>query len=67
MWDTTLDEHCESAPENAGAQAILAALEVQLAALDRLGAHIAAAHCDAAIAQLRLDMARAQNRISRVD
>lgn len=39
-------------------QAILASLEQQLAALDHIGAHIAAAHCDAAIQQLRLDQAR---------
>jgi hypothetical protein len=42
-----------TAPDVPGAAAILAALEQQLAALDRIGAHIAAAHCDAAIQQLR--------------
>jgi hypothetical protein len=40
------------------AHAVLAALEQQLAALDRIGAHIAAAHVDAAIHQLRADLAR---------
>jgi hypothetical protein len=39
-------------------QGILAALEQQLAALDALGSHIAAAHVDAAIQQLRTDLAR---------
>jgi hypothetical protein len=34
---------------------VLAALEQELANLDRMGAHIAAAHLDAAIQQLRLD------------
>jgi hypothetical protein len=52
-------EHCHSAPpRNPGALAVLAALEEQLAALDEMGAHIAAAHLDAAIQQLRLDQAR---------
>jgi len=37
---------------------ILAALETQLAALDAIGAHLAAAHLDAAITQLRRDLAR---------
>ena len=45
-------------PESSGVLTILAALEEQLAALDRIGSHIAAAHCDAAIQQLRLDHAR---------
>jgi hypothetical protein len=47
-----------TATSAADAQDILAALEAQLVALDRIGAHIAAAHCDAAIQQLRLDLAR---------
>jgi hypothetical protein len=34
---------------------VLAALELELANLDMLGARIAAAHLDAAIQQLRLD------------
>lgn len=37
---------------------IVAVLKQQLAALDKIGAHIAAAHLDAAIQQLRLDQAR---------
>jgi hypothetical protein len=44
--------------ERQGACTILAALETQLAALDAIGAHLAAAHLDAAIAQLRRDLAR---------
>lgn len=51
-----------AAPCDSGALHILAALEQQLAALDRRGAHIAAAHLDAAIQQLRLDEARRQGR-----
>jgi hypothetical protein len=46
------------APCDHGANAILAALELQLAALDTFGAHIAAAHVDAAIQQLRRDLTR---------
>ena len=57
-WDTTLPDHDPAVPEASGVQAILASLEQQLAALDHIGAHIAAAHCDAAIQQLRLDQAR---------
>jgi len=53
-----LENHSPSAPCDTGTQAVLAALEQQLAALDRLGLHIAAAHLDAAIQQLRLDQAR---------
>jgi hypothetical protein len=37
-----------------GVGAILAALEKQLAELDRIGAHVAGAHLDAAIQQLRI-------------
>ncbi len=47
-----------SPPRDPGVQTILAALEEQLAALDAIGAHIAAAHLDAAIHQLRLDQAQ---------
>jgi hypothetical protein len=47
-----------AAPYNTGVHDILIALEQQLSALDQLGAHIAAAHLDAAIQQLRLDQAR---------
>ena len=47
--DTTDNSHGHSlAP-------IVQALETQLGTLDRLGAHIAAAHIDAAINQLRRD------------
>jgi hypothetical protein len=41
-----------------GIQTIVTALEHHLAALDSFGAHIAAAHVDAAIQQLRADLAR---------
>jgi hypothetical protein len=37
---------------------ILAELETQLGRIDTLGAHIAGAHLDAAIGQLRLDRAK---------
>jgi hypothetical protein len=53
-----LENLSPTAPCDSGANAILAALEQQLAALDALGAHIAAAHVDAAIQQLRRDLAR---------
>jgi len=56
-----LENHLATAPDGSGVQSIIAALEQQLAALDRIGAHIAAAHCDAAIQQLRLDQARGQS------
>jgi len=45
-------------PESSGVLTILAALEEQLAALDRIGSHIAAAHCDAAIQQLRRELSQ---------
>jgi hypothetical protein len=57
-WDLVLENTTPVAPCDADAHHILAALEQQLAALDRLGSHIAAAHLDAAIQQLRLDQAR---------
>ncbi|MFY8047971.1 MAG: hypothetical protein ACOVNS_04050 [Erythrobacter sp.] len=47
-----------TAPDYSGLPAIIATLEQQLAALDAIGAHIGAAHLDAAIQQLRLDQAR---------
>lgn len=47
-----------TAAGNTGVQDILIVLEAQLAALDRMGAHIAGAHLDAAIQQLRIDQAR---------
>jgi hypothetical protein len=37
---------------------IIAKLEKQLAALDRMGTHIGAAHLDAAIQHLRLEQTR---------
>jgi riboflavin synthase alpha subunit len=45
-------------PGDPDIQTIVAELEQQLEALDRLGAHIAAAHVDAAVQQLRVEMAR---------
>lgn len=47
-----------AAPGNIGLHHVLAVLEQQLALLDHLGLHIAAAHLDAAIHQLRLDQAQ---------
>jgi hypothetical protein len=47
-----------AAPSDTAVPCILAALEEQLAALDRIGARIAAAHLDAAIQQLRIDQSR---------
>ncbi|MFM7405018.1 MAG: hypothetical protein ACKO1N_13225 [Erythrobacter sp.] len=47
-----------AAPGTNGVGPSLAALEDQREALDRIGVHIAAAHLDAAIQQLRLDQAR---------
>jgi hypothetical protein len=44
-------------PGDYGVGTILATLEQQLEALDRIGAHIAAAHLDAAIQHLRLTAA----------
>jgi hypothetical protein len=50
-------EHLIStAPYRTTGHAALAALEEQLIVLDRLGTHIAAAHLDAAIQQLRRDL-----------
>ncbi|WP_324075627.1 MAG: hypothetical protein RSE14_02260 [Erythrobacter sp.] len=46
------------APDFSGLPAIITSLEAQLCALDTMGAHIGAAHLDAAIQQLRLDLAR---------
>lgn len=57
-WDLILENRISAPPCDPGVPAILATLETQLVALDRIGAHIAAAHLDAAIQQLRLDRAR---------
>ncbi|WP_172449789.1 hypothetical protein [Porphyrobacter sp. HT-58-2] len=53
-----MENRSSGAPDNSGGQHVLMLLEQQLLALDKLGAHIAAAHLDAAIQQLRLDLAR---------
>jgi hypothetical protein len=53
-----LENIITTAPDYSGLPAIIATLEQQLAALDAIGAHIGAAHLDAAIQQLRLDQAR---------
>jgi hypothetical protein len=58
LRDLVLENISPAAPCNTDAQHILAALEQQLAALDMRGDHIAAAHLDAAIQQLRLDQVR---------
>jgi hypothetical protein len=57
-WDQILENQTSVTPCDTGVGSILAALEQQLAALDGLGAHIAAAHLDAAIQQLRRDQVR---------
>jgi hypothetical protein len=56
--DLTLENNLLAEPRDTGLLFILAALEHQLEALDLAGAHIAAAHVDAAIQQLRLDLTR---------
>jgi hypothetical protein len=53
-----LENSNETAPDPSGLPAIIATLEQQLAALDALGVHIGAAHIDAAIEYLRLELAR---------
>jgi hypothetical protein len=45
-------------PGSARVPAVLATLELQLALLDEIGAHIAAAHLDSAIQHLRIYAAR---------
>jgi hypothetical protein len=52
-----LENTTTSEPDYSGLPAIIAALEQQLAALDAIGAHIGAAHVDAAIEHLRLELA----------
>ena len=47
-----------TAPGDARVPAVLASLERELAVLDQIGAHIAAAYLDAAITQLRRDQVR---------
>jgi len=46
------------APDISGFARIIAALEHNLAELDQLGVHIAAAHLDSAIQHLRIEQAR---------
>ncbi|MFM7350349.1 MAG: hypothetical protein ACKO01_12830 [Erythrobacter sp.] len=52
-----MDERSTATPDALRVVEILSVLEQQLAALDTLGVHIAAAHLDAAIQQLRKDIA----------
>jgi len=47
-----------AAPDLSVLPAIIVTLKEQLAALDAIGAHIGAAHVDAAIEHLRLELAR---------
>ncbi|WP_301749563.1 hypothetical protein [uncultured Erythrobacter sp.] len=54
-WDLNLENLTSPAAERIDVSSAIATLELQLSVLDRLGAHIAAAHLDAAIQQLRLD------------
>ena len=55
-----MDNLTAPAPDRSGLPRVIAALEHQLAELDRMNLHIGAAHVDAAIQQLRLDQARAE-------
>lgn len=55
-----MEQNAPATTGDPGVNAIIAALEAQLTALDAMGARIAAAHLDAAIQQLRLDQARRQ-------
>jgi len=57
-WDLKVENLQPTVPDAPCVLTVLAALELELANLDRLGAHIAAAHLDAAIQQLRLDQVR---------
>jgi hypothetical protein len=57
-WDLTVEHLTPTAPGDARVLAVLAALERELAVLDQIGAHIAAAYLDAAITQLRCDRSR---------
>lgn len=57
-WDLTVENLTPTAPGDARVPAVLAALERELAVLDQIGAHIAAAYLDAAITQLRRDLVR---------
>lgn len=62
--DVNLENLCPNAPSDPGAHTdvpkltILHVLEQQLAALDSVQAYIAAAYVDAAIQQLRAELAR---------
>ncbi|MFN4019093.1 MAG: hypothetical protein ACK4IC_01090 [Erythrobacter sp.] len=49
------------APDRSGLPRVIAALEDQLATLDRMKLHIGAAHVDAAIQQLRVEQARSES------
>ncbi len=57
-WDLTVENPSSTVPGDARVPAVLAALERELAVLDQIGAHIAAAYLDAAITQLRRDQVR---------
>jgi hypothetical protein len=57
-WDLTVENLTSTASGDARVPAVLAALERELAVLDQIGAHIAAAYLDAAISQLRRDQVR---------
>ncbi|TAD73109.1 MAG: hypothetical protein EAY70_12840 [Sphingomonadales bacterium] len=58
MRDQALEDKDISELADPELQTVLCVLEHQLAALDRRGARMAAAHLDAAIEQLRRDAAR---------
>jgi hypothetical protein len=54
-----LENATPPAPDLSGLPCIIATLEQQLAELDRMRLHIGAAHLDASIQQLRLELAGA--------
>ena len=57
-WGTKLSEGNFAALPAGEVVSVLAVLERQLAKLDQMGAGISAAHLDAAIEHLRIDLAR---------
>lgn len=51
-----MPDDVQASDREASLKAVLAALEQQLAALDALGARVAAAHVSAAVEHLRIDL-----------
>jgi hypothetical protein len=58
FWDLIVENCNPTMPGDPRVPAVIAALERELAILDEIGAHIAAAYLDAAIDQLRREQAR---------